>query len=191
MLSPETTERVDFSWCLTMLILEKESQSFAVESLKKNDVCYQAEAGEEAARDVAETIQAWLQHMNKSLNYIYDHEASYDDVEEDISLSEDRLCDPFVDNIEDETIEEIRNLVNNKKVSSIQGKCNVRLKDGTEVIGRWINGVRTGPGSLFSPRLEKFGVTMLAGNYCDGYLSGVGRAHMKVSSDWSTDWSFN
>ena len=58
----------------------------------------------------------------------------------------------------------------------------MRLRDGTELIGSWREGVRQGLGSLSSPRLEQQGITMLAGSYSDGFLTGVGRLHMKDGS---------
>jgi hypothetical protein len=56
------------------------------------------------------------------------------------------------------------------------------LKDGTELIGSWQNGRRNGQGSVSGPFLEHLGVQMLAGNYVDGVLSGIGRIHMSDES---------
>ena len=97
---------------------------------------------------------------------------------------ERRACDPYIglDDIEGKDVEEIVSINSSKRLKRISGRCNVRLVDGTEIIGSWREGVRQGLGSLSSPRLDTLGITMLAGNYQDGYLTGVGRIHMKDGS---------
>ena len=123
--------------------------------------------------------------MNKSLDYIYNHEPTCD--QEEITKYtniDNKVCDPFfsIEEIDEDEIEEIINIATNKKIAKAQGKCAVRLRDGTELIGRWQGGVRQGQGSTSSPALERLGVSMLAGSYRDGALTGVGRAHMTDGS---------
>ena len=119
--------------------------------------------------------------MNKSLDYIYNYEPTCDE-EEVLKLinTDNKVCDPFlsIEDIDEDDIEEIINIATNKKIAKAQGKCAVRLRDGTELIGRWQGGARQGQGSTSSPALERLGVSMLAGSYRDGGLAGVGRAHM-------------
>ena len=143
---------------------------------------FQNDVNEKLAQNVAKTIKSWLTEMNRSLDYIYNFEPPSD--EEDIQFNNNKICDPYVtiNDIDEEEIEEIINIANNKKIAKIQGKCAVKLKDGTEIIGRWQSGVRQGQGSTTSPGLERLGVSMLAGSYRDGYLAGVGRAHMMDGS---------
>ena len=146
----------------------------------------QNDVNEEAAVKTAKIIKAWLVGMNRSLNYIYNYIPAEDDLNySSININKhNRLCDPIVNisDVSQDEIEEIVNIVNNKKVTKVQGKCNVKLKDGTEIIGRWQDGVRQGQGSYCSPELETMGVTMLCGSYCDGHLTGVARVHMADGS---------
>jgi len=146
----------------------------------------QNDVNEEVSQKVAKSIKAWLTEMNKSLNYIYDHEPTEDEYEDipNIDDIDNRVCDPYisVDDIDEDDIDEVTNIVNNKKIAKVQGKCSVRLKDGTEIIGRWQNGVRQGQGSYCSPELEAMGINMLAGSYIDGFLTGVTRIHMADGS---------
>ena len=146
----------------------------------------QNDVNEEVSQKVAKSIKAWLTEMNKSLNYIYDHEPPEDECEDisNIDDTDNRVCDPYisVDDIDEDDIDEVTNIVNNKKIAKVQGKCSVRLKDGAEIIGRWQNGVRQGQGSYCSPELETIGIKMLAGSYTDGFLTGVTRIHMADGS---------
>jgi len=165
-----------------------------VEFLKNFEENYEEECwknvendfNEEAAQSVAENIKQWLLEMNKSLNYLYTYEPSDEDEErlENIFDYEHRVCDPYiyVEDIDEDDVDEIINIVNNKRITKIQGKCSVKLKDGSEIIGRWQNGIRQGQGSYCSPALERLGVSMLAGSYSDGCLTGVARAHMMDGS---------
>ena len=146
----------------------------------------QNDVNEEVSQKVAKSIKAWLAEMNKSLNYIYDHEPTEDEYEDipNIDDIDNRVCDPYisVDDIDEDDVDDVTNIVNNKKIAKVQGKCSVRLKDGTEIIGRWQNGVRQGQGSYCSPELEAMGIKMLAGSYTDGFLTGVTRIHMANGS---------
>ena len=137
--------------------------------------------------------------MDKKLDYIYNYQiqeeyySGEEDEEEYEFESEEKgedenekkcfkncVCDPFIsiDKIKEDSIEEIVSIASKKSLTKVQGKCLLKLKDGTELIGSWQNGRRNGQGSVSSPFLEQHGVQMLAGNYVYGLLSGIGRIHM-------------
>ena len=156
----------------------------------------QNELDEDKATEVSQVLREWLEDKTKSLDYIY----KYDPPTQSPSLEElseggdgdeggdggdgGRVCDPYmtVEDIDPSEVEEIINLHSSKRLSRISGRCAVKLRDGTEIMGSWRDGVRQGLGSLCSPHLEDLGVNMLAGSYSDGRLTGVARLHMKDGS---------
>ena len=87
-----------------------------------------------------------------------------------------------MEDIDPSQVEEILSINSSKRLNRISGRCAVKLRDGTEIMGSWRDGVRQGLGSLCSPHLENLGVNMLAGSYSDGRLTGVARLHMKDGS---------
>ena len=116
-----------------------------------------------------------------NIDYIYSYETPYDN--ESVSPIESLytcLCAPFTDlsRIDADSIEKIVSITLDKKLIKVQGKCSLKLTDGTELSGSWQNGRRNGQGSCSGPFLARFGVEMLAGTYCDGALSGIGKMHM-------------
>ena len=128
-----------------------------------------------------------LEEKTKNLDYIYRYDpptelSSVENREGD--ALERRVCDPYVsqEDVEEKDVVEIVSINSCKRLKVISGRCSVRLEDGTEIIGSWRGGVRQGQGSLMSPQLESLGITMLTGNYQDGYLTGVGRLHMQDGS---------
>ena len=134
-------------------------------------------------------IKQWLENMEKKLDFIYLYEddseeeddiESEEEIDSELEYQTDSVYDPFIslDDIPDESIEEILSLATSKRLSKIQGRCILRLTDGTEIIGSWQGGYRNGLGSVSSPILNRLGVNMLAGTYRDGYLDGIGRIHM-------------
>ena len=70
-------------------------------------------------------------------------------------------------------------IATDKIIPKVQGKCLLRLQDGTELTGSWQTGRRNGQGSVSGPFLERFGVEKLSGCYRDGALCGIGRIHVK------------
>ena len=130
----------------------------------------------------------WLEEKNKSLDYIYKYDppapADEPSARQFKGQADRRVCDPYVhlDDIDEQDVEEIVSINSSRRLKVISGRCNVRLQDGTEIIGSWRGGVRQGLGSLASPRLERLGISMLAGSYQDGHLTGVGRIHMQDGS---------
>jgi len=133
------------------------------------------------AKQISKTIGLWLQEMEKKLDYIYNYEMPSEDLFDIMSEPfENCIFDPFIstETIDEDSIEEIISLTSNKKLTKVQGKCQLRLKDGTELIGSWQNGRRNGQGSISSPSLDQLGVRMLAGKYNNGVLSGIGKIHM-------------
>ena len=160
------------------------------EEISKN---IQSDINEEASHRVAVTIRQWLDEMNKNLEYVYNFEPSCDYEQSEVKPinTENRICDPYitVDDINENDIEDITNIANNKKISQIQGKCAVRLRDGTELTGRWVAGARQGPGTCCSPQLERLGVRLLSGSYRDGCLAGVVRAHYRDTGEVREGWA--
>ena len=148
---------------------------------------FQSDVDEDEAGKVSEVIRAWLEEKTKNLDYIYRYDpptelSSVENREGD--ALERRVCDPYVsqEDVEEKDVVEIVSINSCKRLKVISGRCSVRLEDGTEIIGSWRGGVRQGQGSLMSPQLESLGITMLTGNYQDGYLTGVGRLHMQDGS---------
>ena len=146
----------------------------------------QNELDEDKAVEASQALRKWLEDKTKSLDYIYKYDPPPPPPEElRPGLSDgDGACDPYitVEDIAPSEVEEIVSINSGKRLERISGRCAVRLRDGTEVIGSWREGVRQGLGSLSSPRLEKEGIKMLAGNYSDGFLTGVARLHMTDGS---------
>ena len=137
------------------------------------------------SKQIAENIKVWLKEMDKKLDFIYNYEMPTNDFfEPPIETLKNCICDPFtsLDAINEDSIEEILSMTSNKKLTKVQGKCLLRLKDGTDLIGSWQNGRRNGQGSFTGPFLDKLGVSKIAGNYSDGVLSGIGWIHMKDGS---------
>jgi hypothetical protein len=177
--------------------------------LKHFEECYEHQyylklSESEAEQEVSDTIRLWLDNMDKKLDYIYNYQiqeeyySEEEDGEEYEFESEEKGEDdnekkcfencvfgPFntsIDNIKEDSIEEIVSIASKKSLTKVQGKCSIRLKDGTELIGSWQNGRRNGQGSVSSPFLEHLGVQMLAGNYVEGLLCGIGRIQMSDES---------
>ena len=144
----------------------------------------QNELNEDKAVEVSQVIREWLEEKTRSLDYIYKYDPPQDEELELRPSDGGGACDPYitVEDIQPSQVEEIVSINSSKRLERISGRCAVRLRDGTELIGSWREGVRQGLGSLSSPRLEQQGITMLAGSYSDGFLTGVGRLHMKDGS---------
>lgn len=147
----------------------------------------QNELDEDKAVEVSQVLRDWLEDKTKSLDYIY----KYDPPTQPQRLEElsdgdvgGLACDPYitVEDIEPSEVEEIVSIHSSKRLDRISGRCVVKLRDGTEILGSWRDGVRQGLGSLCSPGLENLGVNMLAGSYTEGRLTGVARLHMKDGS---------
>ena len=144
---------------------------------------------EDKAVEVSQIIREWLEEKNRSLDYIYKYDPPPppppppEEVRPTLSDG-DGACDPYitVEDIAPSEVEEIVSIISGKRLERISGRCAVRLRDGTEVIGSWREGVRQGLGSLCSPRLERQGINLLAGSYSDGFLTGVARLHMTDGS---------
>ena len=145
---------------------------------------------EDKAVEVSQIIREWLEEKNRSLDYIYKYDPTPppsppppEEVRPTPSDG-DGACDPYitVEDIAPSEVEEIVSIISGKRLERISGRCAVRLRDGTEVIGSWREGVRQGLGSLCSPRLERQGINLLAGSYSDGFLTGVARLHMTDGS---------
>ena len=123
--------------------------------------------------------------MDQKLDFIYNYENTYENNARNRNESfNDCLCDPFtsLDIIYEDTIEEIVSIATDKIIPKVQGKCLLRLQDGTELTGSWQTGRRNGQGSVSGPFLERFGVEKLSGCYRDGALCGIGRIHIKDGS---------
>ena len=168
----------------------------------EQDKDHSGDQEEDDGQDVGHAIRSWLENMNRKLDFIYnrdipeeyDSDEGYEEYdEEDYEVDEEseddfsiETCvgDPFssIDKINKSDICEIVSTVSDKHLSKAQGKCCVRLRDGSEIVGSWQEGRRTGPGSLSSPALEQHGVMQVVGNYEGGLLSGIGRLHMADES---------
>ena len=148
----------------------------------------QKELNEDKSVEVSQVIREWLEEKNKSLDYIYQYDQPTTTPCSRQELSEGdvrgRACDPYiaVEDIDLNQVEEIISINSSKRLKRISGRCGVKLRDGTELTGSWREGLRQGLGSLCSPHLEQQGITMLAGTYTDGQLSGVARLHMTDGS---------
>ena len=146
----------------------------------------QNELDEDKAVEVSQVLREWLEDKTKSLDYIYKYDPPSPPPRHELSEGDvgGRVCDPYitVEDINPTQVEEILSLSSSKRLKRISGRCAVKLRDGTEILGSWRDGVRQGQGSLCSPHLEKLGVDLLAGSYTDGRLTGVARLHMKDGS---------
>ena len=144
----------------------------------------QNELNEDKAVEVSQVIREWLEEKTRSLDYIYKYDPPQDEELGPRPSDGGGACDPYitVEDIAPSEVEEIVSIISGKRLERISGRCAVRLRDGTEVIGSWREGVRQGLGSLCSPRLELQGINLLAGSYLDGFLTGVARLHMTDGS---------
>jgi histone-lysine N-methyltransferase SETD7 len=133
----------------------------------------------EEARNI---VFNWLDHLRKKIDFIYVNKAEDLVLTNDLKDIEGRVCDPYVSNQDPflrDNVREIRNTITDDIVDKINGKCAVTLKNNEQCHGNWVKGKRVGLGSfLGGNRLDELGITMIAGEYIEGCLTGHVRMTM-------------
>jgi len=132
-------------------------------------------------------VAAWVRHCENSLDFLFrDDTPDLGVVEALQGPPHLKICDPISGLDEPHVMKKVA------RMEDIDSGDNVAAEDclkgrnmlvvmanGDEASGRWMKGRREGPGCHIGPRLEKIGVHMIAGQYEDGVLTGLGKVIMK------------
>ena len=110
-------------------------------------------------------ISAWIEHCEKTLDFVYNFEPRQLSVLEALEGKPNiKICDPYgyisevplctkVESIENEHGKPVN------KTDNISGNLTLKLTTGEEISGRWVEGKREGSGFIQGPRLEKVSCT--------------------------------
>jgi len=132
-------------------------------------------------------VAAWLRHCENSLDFLFRDDTPHLGVVEALQGPPSlKICDTisgldephFMKKVE--KMEDVDSGENVAAEDCLKGRnMLVVLANGDEASGRWVKGRREGAGCHIGPRLEKIGVHMIAGQYEDGVLTGLGKVIMK------------
>jgi len=132
-------------------------------------------------------VAAWLRHCENSLDFLFrDDTPDLGVVEALQGAPHLKICDPISGLDEPHVMKKVERMEDMDSGENVPAENCLKgrnmlvvMANGDEASGRWMKGRREGAGCHIGPRLEKIGVHMIAGQYEDGVLTGLGKVIMK------------